>query len=424
MKKIIPAVKGTRDFYPKEMGMRNWLYQNMREVSSSFGYQEYEGPLIETIDLYAAKSGEELVKEQSFVFNDRGGDQLTLRPELTPTLARMVAQRQGELVYPLRWWSFGPFWRYERPQKGRTREFFQWNIDLLGPNSPEADAELIAVLATFFKKVGLSSKDVVILVNDRRLMDEQITALGIPLEKKMDVSNLIDRRNKLSPVEWKEYGLSMGLSEIQFNGLVAQLDNPELWLQSAGLQRLFKAIDVLGVREYVRYDANVVRGLLYYTGTVFEAYDLTGETRRAICGGGRYDNLLADVGGDPLPAVGYAMGDVVIGLLLQKLNCVPANLGQTPAPVLVTIFDEERWLDSLSLANELRLTGLNVACYPEPARLAKQFKYADRIGTKIVIVAGPDELEAGQVTIKDLMRGVQEMVERSLAAAVIARMLA
>jgi histidyl-tRNA synthetase len=164
VKKIIPAVKGTRDFYPKEMGMRNWLYQNMREVSSSFGYQEYEGPLIETIDLYAAKSGEELVKEQSFVFNDRGGDQLTLRPELTPTLARMVAQRQGELVYPLRWWSFGPFWRYERPQKGRTREFFQWNIDLLGPNSPEADAELIAVLATFFKKIGLSSNDVVILV--------------------------------------------------------------------------------------------------------------------------------------------------------------------------------------------------------------------------------------------------------------------
>jgi histidyl-tRNA synthetase len=190
------------------------------------------------------------------------------------------------------------------------------------------------------------------------------------------------------------------------------------------LQRLFKAIDALGVREYVRYDANVVRGLLYYTGTVFEAYDLTGETRRAICGGGRYDNLLADVGGDPLPAVGYAMGDVVIGLLLQKLNCVPANLGQTPAPVLVTIFDEERWLDSLSLANEFRLTGLNVACYPEPAKLAKQFKYADRIGTKIVVVAGPDELEAGQVTIKDLMRGIQETVERSQAAAVIARMLA
>ena len=423
MKKIISSVKGTRDFYPKEMAMRNWLYQSMREVSSSFGYQEYEGPLIETIDLYAAKSGEELVKEQSFVFNDRGGDQLTLRPELTPTLARMVAQSQGELVFPLRWWSFGPFWRYERPQKGRTREFFQWNIDLLGPNSPEADAELVAILAMFFKKVGLSSNEAVILVNDRRLMDEQINELGIPLEKKTDVSSLIDRRNKLSPAEWKAYALSVGLSEAQFNGLVAQLDNPDLWKKSPGLQRLFKAIDALGVQEYVRYDANVVRGLLYYTGTVFEAYDLTGETRRAICGGGRYDNLLADVGGDPLPAVGFAMGDVVISLLLQKLNLIPPDLGQAPAPVLVTVFDADLMLTSLSVANALRQAGLKVACYPEPAKLGKQFKYADRIGAKIVIVAGPDELEAGQITIKDLARGVQQTVARDQAGAVITKML-
>src|SRR5512139_651616 len=159
MKQTIQSLKGTRDFYPYEMAVRNWLYETIRQVSESFGYQEWDGPFLETLELYAAKSGEELVKEQSYVFPDRGGDQLTLRPELTPTLARMVAQRQGELVYPLRWWSFGPFWRYERPQKGRTREFFQWNIDLLGPNSPEADAELVAILALFFKTVGLSSSE-------------------------------------------------------------------------------------------------------------------------------------------------------------------------------------------------------------------------------------------------------------------------
>jgi len=275
----------------------------------------------------------------------------------------------------------------------------------------------------FFKKVGLTSNEAVILVNDRRLMDEQINELGIPLEKKTDVSSLIDRRNKLSPAEWKAYALSVGLSEAQFNGLVAQLDNPDLWRKSPGLQRLFKAIDALGVQEYVRYDANVVRGLLYYTGTVFEAYDLTGETRRAICGGGRYDNLLADVGGDPLPAVGFAMGDVVIGLLLQKLNLIPADLGQAPAPVLVTVFDAERMLTSLSIANELRLAGLRVACYPEPAKLGKQFKYADRIGAKIVVVAGPDELDAGQITIKDLMRGFQQTVARDQAGALISKML-
>jgi histidyl-tRNA synthetase len=151
MKNLIPSIKGTRDFYPEEMVVRNYLYTTMRRVSESFGYQEYDGPFLESIELYAAKSGEELVKEQSFVFPDRGGDLITLRPELTPTLVRMVAQRQKELVFPLRWWSWGPFWRYERPQKGRTREFFQWNVDIIGAVSPEADAELAAVMATFFK---------------------------------------------------------------------------------------------------------------------------------------------------------------------------------------------------------------------------------------------------------------------------------
>lgn len=154
MKPMIQPVKGTRDFYPEEMSIRTWLYQQIKAVSSSFGYEEWEGPILERLELYAAKSGEELVKEQSFVFSDRGGDQITLRPELTPTLARMIAQKQNELVFPVRWWSFGPFWRYERPQKGRTREFFQWNIDMLGVDSPEADAELVAVAANFFLSGG------------------------------------------------------------------------------------------------------------------------------------------------------------------------------------------------------------------------------------------------------------------------------
>ncbi|PIW20510.1 MAG: histidine--tRNA ligase, partial [Anaerolineae bacterium CG17_big_fil_post_rev_8_21_14_2_50_57_27] len=154
MKNIIQPVKGTRDFYPEQMTIRTWLYDLLRQVSESFGYQEWEAPFLESLELYAAKSSEEIVREQSYVFEDRGGKMITLRPELTPSLARMVAQKQNELVFPLRWWSFGPFWRYERPQKGRTREFFQWNVDLLGPNSPESDAENVAVLATLFKTVG------------------------------------------------------------------------------------------------------------------------------------------------------------------------------------------------------------------------------------------------------------------------------
>lgn len=412
MKNIIPSVKGTRDFYPEEMGLRTWLYATMRKVSESFGYQEYEAPILETLDLYAAKSGEELVKEQSFVFYDRGGDQIAMRPELTPSLARMVAQRQGQLAFPLRWWSFGPFWRYERPQKGRTREFFQWNTDLLGASSPAADAEMIAIIAAFFKEVGLKSNEAAILINNRKLMDAEMETLGIGADQKPAVSALIDRRSKLGPAEWKAYATSIGLTETQFSGLIAVLDDPERWRRSEDLVQVFAALEALGVSEYVRFDANVVRGLLYYTGTVFEAYDTTGDIRRAICGGGRYDNLLADVGGEPLPAVGFAMGDVVIGLLLQKLGLTPPALGQSPVDVLVTVFDTERVSASFAIAADLRLAGLKVAVYPEAAKLGKQFKYADRIGVKRVVVAGPDELAAGNVTLKNLSTGEQMVIAR------------
>ena len=199
MKNVIPSVKGTRDFYPEQMAVRTWLYQTIREVAELFGYQEWEAPLLETLDLYAAKSGEELVKEQSYVFKDRGGDEITLRPELTPSLARLIAQKQQELTFPLRWWSFGPFWRYERPQKGRTREFFQWNVDMLGPDTPEADAENVAVLATFFQRVGLTPNEVMILVNDRRLIDAQFDKFDVQKELRPAVSSWIDRREKLAP---------------------------------------------------------------------------------------------------------------------------------------------------------------------------------------------------------------------------------
>src|SRR5215510_6236715 len=219
MSSKIQTVKGTREFYPEQMALRNYLYEKVRTASQAFGYQEYDGPFIEPIDLYAAKSGEELVKKQSFVFEDRGGDLVTLRPELTPSLARMIAAKQGELTFPVRWWSFGPFWRYEQPQKGRTREFFQWNIDIIGVNSPEADAELIAVGATFLRSVGLSPERAQIYVNNRRLMISQFDQLGIPAEKQLDVSNLIDRRSKMEATKWDVYGLEIGLTQTQLEVL-------------------------------------------------------------------------------------------------------------------------------------------------------------------------------------------------------------
>ncbi len=423
MKKIIQAVKGTRDFYPEQMAVRSWLYNTMREVAESFGYQEYEAPFLESLELYAAKSGEELVKEQSYAFTDRGGSEITLRPELTPSLARMIAQKQKELNFPVRWWSFGPMWRYERPQKGRTREFFQWNVDMLGVSSPEADAENAAVLATFFQRVGLNPQQVIIKVNDRRLMEDRLDAFNVPADRRPAVSSWIDRREKLSPEAWMEYGKEIGLSPEQITNLKGMLADKELWKQSAELTRFFAVIDALGLRQYFEFDPSIVRGLLYYTGIVVEAWEVGGEIKRSILGGGRYDNLTRDVGGDPIPGTGFAMGDVVITLILEKYGLLPKDLNINPAPVLVTVFDEERMLESFKLASELRRAGLNVVCYPEPAKLQKQFKYADRINAKVTLVLGPDEVVNGLVTVKNLSNGEQTTVLRDTVPGVVRKIL-
>lgn len=411
MKNVIQPVKGTREFYPEQMALRNFINDKVRAASQAFGYVEWDAPFIEAIDLYAAKSGEELVKKQSFVFTDRGGEEVTLRPELTPSLARMIAAKQNELMYPVRWWSFGPFWRYEQPQKGRTREFFQWNIDMLGVNSPEADAELIAVGATFLRSVGLGPQRALIYVNNRRLMESQFDALGITAEKRLDVSNLVDRRSKMEPAKWDSYALETGLSQAQLDGLKKILADFDLWKQSDELTRLFAALAALGVEDYVKFDPNIMRGLLYYTGTVFEAFDTTGSLKRAIFGGGRYDNLLADVGGNPLSGVGFAMGDVVIGIILKEAGLVP-EFQPSPVQVLVTVFDEKLWMQSFALAAELRRAGLDVMVFPEPAKLPKQFKFADKMKLKVALVMGPDEAEKRQVAVKNLSTGEQVIVSR------------
>lgn len=421
MKKIIQPVKGTREFYPYEMALRTWLYGKIRKVSESFGYQEYDGPFLESIDLYAAKSGEELVKEQSFVFPDRGGNLITLRPELTLSLARMVAQRQNELVYPLRLWSFGPFWRYEKPQKGRTREFFQWNIDLIGTATPEGDAELVAIAAKFFEIVGLTPNEVKIMVNSRALMEQKISELGIDVSEKTKVFNLIDRRDKMSKSEWEAYGRDEGFTLEQIEGFLAIIGDKELYKSSPELMRFFRALDAYGISDYVEFDGRVVRGLDYYTGIVFEARDI-GENSRAILGGGRYDNLVGDVGGDPLPGIGFAMGDVVLPIVLKEFNRLP-ELDLQPAKVLITVFDNDSFEQSISLAVMLRKSGINALVYPDAAKLGKQFKFADRLALNFVLVLGPDEIAKGQVQVKNLKDGEQISIPRDDIAAFIQKHL-
>ena len=400
MAEIVRSVKGTRDFYPDDMAVRRWMFDIIRHVSTRFGYQEYDGPCLEFIDLYAAKSGEELVKEQAFVFSSRGDDMLTLRPELTPTLARMVAQQQYELPLPLRWWSIGPFWRYEKPQRGRTREFFQWNIDLVGTESIAADAEIVAVAATFLKETGLSSEQVRIYVNNRRLMDSAFSKLEIEKELRPSVFRVVDKLDKLSEKDWEAYALESGLTSEQVEGLTGLLNNQDLWRDSDELVQFFDLIQTFGVAKYVTYNPKVIRGLDYYTGTVFEAFELGGKSR-AILGGGRYDNLVADVGGMRMPGVGFAMGDVVMELVLRDAGVVPEKLGDK-AQVIMTLFDKSVQAESLRIAEAIRTAGFRTVVYPEADKLGKQFKYADKLDIPVAIILGPDEIAKGEVAVKNL----------------------
>lgn len=421
MTDIVRSVKGTRDFYPDDMALRRWMFDIIRDVSNRFGYQEYEGPCLEFIDLYAAKSGEELVKEQAFVFSSPGDDMLTLRPELTPTLARMVAQKQYEIPMPLRWWSIGPFWRYENPQRGRTREFYQWNIDLVGTEAIAADAEIVTIAATFLKETGLSSEQVKIYVNNRRLMDRLITSLKIEKDLRPQVFRIIDKLDKLNQNEWQAFAIESGLSEVQFDGLSALMDNQELWKESEELVEFFRLIKVFGVEDYVVYNPKVIRGLDYYTGTVFEAFELGGRSR-AILGGGRYDNLVADVGGNRLPGVGFAMGDVVIELVLRDAKVIPQNLGED-IQVMVTVFEEDTLTNSIEIAQELRMAGIKTAVYPDVDRIGKQFKYADRLGVPVTVIIGPDELANNTVAVKNLITREQVIVKHSQLIAQIQKFL-
>jgi histidyl-tRNA synthetase len=420
MKQIIRPVRGTRDFYPDQMAFRQWLYARMKAVSQRFGYQEYEGPALETLDLYAAKSGDELVREQSYVFTDRAGDQITLRPELTPTLARMVAQKQRELPRPIRWWSFGPFWRYERPQKGRTREFFQWNLDVIGVDSPNADAEVVAVLAEFLRSVGLTPQQVGIKVNNRRLMKTRIEAIGVAPDKVDGVYRLLDKLDKLAPADWLAYGRDVaGLGDPELARLREMTNDRDMWKESADLVSLFGLVKDLGVSEFVEFDPSIIRGLAYYTDLVFEVWDRQG-TFRAILGGGRYGNLLSDVGGEPMGGVGFAMGDVVIGLVLEQYGLKP-QLRPCPTRALVTVFAADLVSDSARVAALLRAAGINTELYPEAAKLDRQLKYASAFSIPFAVIIGPDEASAGMATVKDLVSRSQQLVPQTDLAAAIGK---
>lgn len=415
------TVKGFQDYYPQEMAFRNWLFGKMRKVSRLYGYEEYEAPILEPIELYEAKSGEELVKRQTFQLTDRGGRKLALRPELTPSLARMVAAGQNEMTLPIRWFSIGPRFRYETPQKGRGREFYQWDIDLVGVKTPEADAEIIAAAASFFESLGLTAKEIVIKVNNRRLMNSQISMLDIPKNQIPGLVRLIDKKEKIPEADWIRELERSGLRTGQIKGLRLILEENDFSDKSEELTATFSALKDLGVADYVEFDPTVVRGLDYYTGTVFEAKDRKGKFR-SILGGGRYDNLVEVFGGRPLSGIGFACGDMAIGKVLKEYGKGPASEKINPCPtrVLVTVFNEALCRDSFKITAWLRKKGVNVEIYPDPkVKLKKQLKYADRKGIPVAVIIGPEELLADKVKVKDLSSGKQMLVEKDKITALL-----
>ncbi|HLE48541.1 MAG TPA: histidine--tRNA ligase [Patescibacteria group bacterium] len=419
MKKQIQILKGFRDFLPGDMAFQNWFYQNLKKVSESFGFQEYEGPTIEPLELYAAKSGEELVKKQAFTFEDKSGNVVALRPEMTPSLARIVAQNENNLNFPVKWFTYGRRFRYEAPQKGRGREFFQWDIDILGPDSPEADAEIIAIAASFYQKLGLTPDEVKIKINDRKFLAQQVSELGIPEDKFKELLGIIDKKDKVSEGDFKEMLKEAGLAVKQIESLLVILLDKNGYQKSDWLQSIFSYLDKAGLSPFVEYDASIVRGLEYYTRTVFEGW-VVGGSFRAIWGGGRYDNLTSDVGSKvKIPGVGFAMGDMVMEEVLKFLNKYPV-ISPNNSDVLVTVFSPDLFNDSLTLSLRLRLSGLNTELYPDPqAKLDKQLKYADKKQIPYAIILGPEELKSDTVTLKNMSTQSQKKVFTNSVAGLI-----
>lgn len=409
--------KGTRDFYPEDMRLRTWLFDQWRSVAAKYGFSEYDAPVLESESLYTRKAGEE-VTQQLYNFVDKGDRPVALRPEMTPSLARMVMAKKGGLNLPLKWFSIPQCWRYERMTRGRRREHFQWNMDIWGVAGEEADAELLAAMVTFFKSVGLTSDDVGIKVNSRLVIGEVLTGLGIPPEKFAATCVLVDKLEKV-PLDaiqgdLQEIGLDRDVVERLTQVLtVKSVDDIKdvLGEDSEAVQQITKLLSICeayGISDWVLFDASVVRGLAYYTGAVFEAFDRKG-VLRAIAGGGRYDKLLETFGGDATPAAGFGFGDAVIVELLKDRDLLP-NFDSAGVDTVVFAMSPELHTAAVQVATTLREAGQSVDLILEAKKTKWVFKHADRLGAKYCAIIGSEEYANGQVAIKDLEAGEQKNV--------------
>ena len=405
------GVKGTRDFYPEEMRLRNWLFDNFTYASLLHGFEEYDAPVLENEDLYTRKQGEDIVK-QLYNFKDKGDRKVSLRPEMTPSLARMVMSRAGVLPMPIKWFSIPQCWRYERMQKGRGREHFQWNVDIWGTSEISADAELFSVITTFLEGVGLTEEDVVIRVSSRKVLEEALGSLGIEGDAFAQTCIIVDKMDKLSPEVINEQLTELGhspkvISKIQSTLGVKHLDSLKKVLKPDSealkeLTTLFEAIESYGISDWVEFDGSIVRGLAYYTGSVFEVNDRKGEFR-AICGGGRYDKLLSSLGGKDLPATGFGFGDMVIMELLKDKNLLPQLLSGVED--IVIALDPELKNVAVKVASVLRDSDRLVDLVLENKKIKWAFKHAERVGANRIIIVAPEEWNRQKIKVKDLQSG-------------------
>lgn len=413
------AYKGVRDFYPEDMFMQNYIFSKMRKVAESFGYVEYNASVLEPADLYRAKSGEEIVNDQTYTFTDRGDREVTLRPEMTPTIARMVAARKQELSFPLRWYSIPNLFRYEKPQKGRLREHWQLNVDLFGVKDTSAEVEVISLAYGIMKEFGLKDTDFQIRLNSRKIMNFILAdLLSLDEGTTYKISKLMDKKDKLTVKDFddgvKELLTSKSaefltlINSKNFEEFISRLPQTlDVAEKVEEIKGVMAKLEKLGITNVI-FDQTLMRGFDYYTGIVFEVYDNNPENRRAVFGGGRYDDLLSIFGGDKIPAFGFGMGDVVIKDILETYKLMPLYKPNTILYICTLSKDCQEYANDL--AQKLREVGKNVAVNLTDKKVGDQIKSADKQKIPYIICIGEDEVKNGEFKLKNLKTGEENMV--------------
>ena len=406
------AYKGSRDFYPEDMLLRNYIFNVWRKVLNSYGYEEYDGPFIENFELYEAKSGTELVNEQLYSFVDRGERKVAIRPEMTPTLARMVAGRYKTLTQPIRWFSIPNLWRYEKPQRGRLREFFQLNVDIFGVDSITADFEILSIAIDIMKEIKAPKGSFIIKINNRRFMDSFFTQIGVAQQQSYLLKKAIDKKAKMKESEFVNLlSKDINLKPDQIKSIFGLFDKPELYLDKPYANELRELIILLrenGLGEYIEFDPTIMRGLDYYTGNVFEQFDLNMENTRAMYGGGRYDDLVKLFTGNNLTGIGFGMGDVTLQNFIESWNIVPQI--DSSIEYLVTVWPDSGYFNiSAEVSRMIRSLGYSTLLWlDEKSSIDKQLKYGLKKNVSNIVLIGPNEKDTNCITVKKLTTGVQQ----------------